>query len=272
MTAPTSTEPTAAEADRWPAWFAALAFVVAFSAALVLTLVLSGVATAITGTTDTDAPVLVIAGTVLQDAAFVLSAVWLARQVSRPRAADFGLRRAPVSLAVTATIAAGAVFYTVSAAYSALLRPDAEQETLDTLGVDQGLGFLIASGIIVVVLAPFAEEFLFRGFMYRCLRNRLRPLGAALVIGAVFGSIHYSGPETLELIPMLALLGFLFCMLYERTGSLYPAIALHAINNAIAFAVTADERGAVGIAAGTLAVAVALCFAMPARQSAAPAA
>jgi membrane protease YdiL (CAAX protease family) len=33
----------------------------------------------------------------------------------------------------------------------------------------------------------------------------------------------------------LALLGVLLCVLYERTQSLYPCMALHCINNSIAF-------------------------------------
>jgi membrane protease YdiL (CAAX protease family) len=37
------------------------------------------------------------------------------------------------------------------------------------------------------------------------------------------------------------LIGFLFCLVYERTGSLYPVIALHALNNAIAFGVTVED-------------------------------
>ena len=43
--------------------------------------------------------------------------------------------------------------------------------------------------------------------------------------------------------PPLAALGFMFCLVYERTGSLYPVIALHALNNAIAFAVTIEDPG-----------------------------
>ena len=42
---------------------------------------------------------------------------------------------------------------------------------------------------------------------------------------------------------MLALLGFMFCLVYERTGSLFPVIALHALNNAIAYGVQTDGDG-----------------------------
>ena len=37
--------------------------------------------------------------------------------------------------------------------------------------------------------------------------------------------------------PQLAFLGFALCWLYEETGSIYPTIAIHALNNALAFAI-----------------------------------
>ena len=36
----------------------------------------------------------------------------------------------------------------------------------------------------------------------------------------------------------LAVFGFVLCLLYWRTGSLYPCIALHALNNCLAFGVS----------------------------------
>ena len=47
------------------------------------------------------------------------------------------------------------------------------------------------------------------------------------------------------------MLGFIFCLVYERTGSIYPTIAMHAFNNAIAFGVTI-ESGSVSLVLGPL--------------------
>ena len=33
----------------------------------------------------------------------------------------------------------------------------------------------------------------------------------------------------------------MFCLVYEQTGSLYPVIALHAFNNAIAYGVAVED-------------------------------
>ena len=46
----------------------------------------------------------------------------------------------------------------------------------------------------------------------------------------------------------------MFCLVYEQTGSLFPAIALHALNNAIAYAAQADG-GAVSLSSGPLMIA-----------------
>ena len=43
------------------------------------------------------------------------------------------------------------------------------------------------------------------------------------------------------ILPPLGVLGFIFCLVYERTGSLYPVIALHALNNSIAYGVTVED-------------------------------
>jgi membrane protease YdiL (CAAX protease family) len=43
----------------------------------------------------------------------------------------------------------------------------------------------------------------------------------------------------LDLVP-LAALGVGLCLLYERTGSLYPSIGAHSLNNSVAFAALAD--------------------------------
>ena len=60
---------------------------------------------------------------------------------------------------------------------------------------------------------------------------------AALLTGITFGAIHVGSAPVGYLVP-LAALGVLLCLLYVRTGSLYPCIALHCLNNSIAFGVS----------------------------------
>jgi membrane protease YdiL (CAAX protease family) len=93
--------------------------------------------------------------------------------------------------------------------------------------------------VLVIVLAPVVEEFFFRGFMYRALRTRMGVLAAAAVDGGLFGLIHAT--SGIDAVPVLCVLGFAFCLVYERTGSLYPVIALHAFNNALAYGVGTES-------------------------------
>ena len=44
----------------------------------------------------------------------------------------------------------------------------------------------------------------------------------------------------------------MYCLVYERTGSLFPVIGLHAFNNALAYAVQADDGWQVSVVAGPL--------------------
>ena len=72
----------------------------------------------------------------------------------------------------------------------------------------------------------------------------------------------------MALLVSLAVLGALFCLLYERTGALYPAIALHIVNNAVALAITADATGAPVTAAIVAIGALAACARLSIRPAA----
>jgi uncharacterized protein len=227
-------------APRWPAWYAGVGFLVA----LIATLLLIGILAAALGvTSDDEDPTFTVVATFLQSLIFIGTAVMFASFTQRPRAEDFGLRPTRFWPALGWAALAFAVFYVGTGIYTLVLQPDAEQTVAQDLGADQGTFGLIAAGFMVVCVAPVAEEFFFRGFFYRALRSRYSVVAAAAIDGFLFGLIHFdfSGADALLFVPPLAGLGFLFCLVYERTGSLYPVIAMHALNNAIAFAVTVEE-------------------------------
>ena len=226
-------------APRWPAWYAGVGFLVA----LIATLLVVGILAAALGvTSDDEDPAFTASATFLQGLIFIGTAVLFASFTRTPRAEHFGLRPTRFWPAVGWAALAMAVFYVAIAVYTAVLQPDAEQTVAQDLGADEGTAGLIAAGFMVICVAPVAEEFFFRGFFYRALRTRWPVLGAAAIDGLLFGVIHYdfSGADALLFVPPLGLLGFLFCLVYERTGSLYPVIAMHALNNAIAFGVTVE--------------------------------
>lgn len=226
-------------APRWPAWYAITAFLVALAG----TAVVVGILAAATGTEpDDDSATFTVVATLLQSLMFVGAAVLFASMALRPRAWHFGFRRAPFWPTVGWAALGLFSFYVFAAAYGAAVQPDAEQTITESLGADQGTFGLVAAGLMVMVVAPVAEEFFFRGFFYRALRSRFPVVAAAVLDGLLFGVIHFdfSGADALLILPPLAVLGFIFCLVYERTGTLYPVIALHAFNNSIAFGAQAD--------------------------------
>jgi len=227
---------------RWPAWYAGVGFLVA----LIATLVVVGIAAATTGaTTDDENPTFTVVATFLQGLIFIGTAVLFASFAGRPRLEHFGLRPTRLWPAVGWAALGLAGFYLLAAVYTAIVQPDIQQTVAQDLGADQGTFGMIAAGFMVICVAPVAEEFFFRGFFYRALRSRYSVLAAALIDGLLFGIIHYdfSGADALLILPPLATLGFMFCLVYEKTGSIYPVIALHALNNAIAFGVTIEDAG-----------------------------
>ena len=91
------------------------------------------------------------------------------------------------------------------------------------------------------MVAPIAEEFFFRGFIFGALRQwHIKVAGheigtwlAAIETGILFGLAHTGSAAAQYLIP-LGFLGFVLCMVRWKTRSLYPCMALHSVNNSLA--------------------------------------
>ncbi len=100
---------------------------------------------------------------------------------------------------------------------------------------------MLSAGLTCVV-APICEEFLFRGYIFTALRNWRGTLPAALITGLMFGGVHVGSAPALDLVP-LAALGFGLCLLYRYTGSLYPCMLAHSLNNSLAFSASRTGAG-----------------------------
>lgn len=96
------------------------------------------------------------------------------------------------------------------------------------------LGPVWAQILLIVIVAPFAEEICFRGWLFGGFRRRFHLPVAAIGAGLVFGLLHYSTGITA--VPQLIVLGAIFAVVYEKTRSLWPAIIFHMFNNAYALA------------------------------------
>ncbi|MCU0863103.1 MAG: CPBP family intramembrane metalloprotease [Planctomycetes bacterium] len=118
-------------------------------------------------------------------------------------------------------------------------QPVAAQTALEYLAAGDPArpGFwLVVAG--VVFAAPLAEELVFRGYLQGALREVVSPRAAVLLAALAFGlahGVHYALPT--------GLLGVLFGWLVERRGSLWPAVAAHALHNAVVTAVVVVSPG-----------------------------
>lgn len=220
----------------WRPWMAPVALIAAFMVALLGQLVIAAAATAFGMDIEDPTPAVNILATVFQDAAFIGAAIVFAKAAGPIRPAQFGLRRTRLWPAVGAGALTMLAFYLLSGLWAALLNIREADQLPDSFGVDESVVALIAVCILVTVIAPVAEEFLFRGFIFGALCNWRGVWPAAVLTGLIFGGIH-AGSAGVEFLVPLALLGFLLCVLRWKTGSLLPPIVAHAVNNSIAFGV-----------------------------------
>ena len=88
----------------------------------------------------------------------------------------------------------------------------------------------------LVILAPLAEEVLFRGWLFTGLRRAIGPWPGGLVTAILFAAIHYDANHRrfFLVLPLAISLG----VVREVSGSIRPTIALHAIYNLIIVAIT----------------------------------
>ncbi len=168
------------------------------------------------------------------------AAVYVAAKVARPAPWQFGLRGVRPRTFVAGVVLAFLAFSVFSLVYGAAVDVGAQEELPDELGADGSTLALVAAAFLVTVVAPIAEELFFRGYVFGALRRWRGMWVGAVLTGALFGAIHLgSAPDVLYL-PLLGVFGVVLCLLYARTGSLYPCIVLHALNNCVAFAGTQD--------------------------------
>lgn len=126
-------------------------------------------------------------------------------------------------------------------------------ERLNTLlGPGQALWTVIP---LLVIVAPFTEEILFRGQFLRGFLGRYGPGQAIALSALLFSAVHLNPVQ----IPATFMLGVLSGFLYLRTRSIWPSIFAHMVNNSFpAIAVIGASRAKQAAKATELSVAGAL--------------
>ncbi|HUT51173.1 MAG TPA: CPBP family intramembrane glutamic endopeptidase [Alphaproteobacteria bacterium] len=150
---------------------------------------------------------------------------------------EFGFRPIRVRTGFAAVglglLAVPVMALTGSAVQRILGRP-LESPQLRFLAPD-GFSWTIVVGMILIggILAPLAEEIIFRGLLYGWLRRFWRILPATLLSAAIFGLIH----GVIPVIFAAFVVGLALAYVYERTGSLWTPAIVHATQNCVAMAV-----------------------------------
>jgi hypothetical protein len=89
------------------------------------------------------------------------------------------------------------------------------------------VGKFLSAGLLMIILAPIAEEIMFRGIIYNALRIKRSLLTSLILSGFIFAFVHGQAIHFGEIF----VIGVLLAYIYERTKSLIAPITLHIVLN-----------------------------------------
>jgi membrane protease YdiL (CAAX protease family) len=105
------------------------------------------------------------------------------------------------------------------------------QESVQTLQMAESWGSRVVLAVITILLAPLAEEMLFRGILYPAIKQAGLPRLAFWGCSLLFALIHFN---LVTFVPLLAL-AICLTVLYEKTDNLLAPITAHACFNCMNF-------------------------------------
>jgi uncharacterized protein len=118
------------------------------------------------------------------------------------------------------------------------VRPE-EQIPVQTLRLAASWQDRLVLGIMTILLAPLAEEMLFRGIMYPSIKQAGFPRVALWATSILFAAIH---KNLIVFLPLL-LLALLLTYIYEKSDNLLAPITAHALFNAMNFTMLYIAQG-----------------------------
>ena len=148
----------------------------------------------------------------------------------------FGLRWTPFTRAYMQSHPWGVLFWTAVASFGVVIPSMGLQELMPELPnfVEDEFDGILSNRwgyLAIAILAPVAEEAVFRGAILRSLLQHVRPVLAIVLSALLFALIHMNPAQ----LPHAFLVGLLLGWIYYRTGSIIPTILYHWVNNTVAY-------------------------------------
>ena len=112
------------------------------------------------------------------------------------------------------------------------------QESVKLLQEAKDPMVIILMAVAAVLVAPLAEEVVFRGYLYPAAKRFCGPYGAMIFSSLVFAAAH---GNVVALVPLFVL-AMLLCVIYELTGSIWANISVHLLFNAATVALQLMAR------------------------------
>lgn len=165
---------------------------------------------------------------------------WLKRR--RATREDLGVVRLPSWLDIVLAPAALVVYMFVSAAVLYLLSVLAPQidlkqaQDIPFSGLSHQYEYVLAF-LTLVVLAPLAEELLFRGYLFGKMKKHAPFWLATIITSVLFGGLHLIAGASLQwnVAADTFALSLVLCTLRQLTGNIWAGVLLHMIKNGIAY-------------------------------------
>jgi membrane protease YdiL (CAAX protease family) len=165
----------------------------------------------------------------------VIGLPWWVRQ-QRVSKSDIGLSRLPNWMDLGLAPAGGVIYLIGSVVLIGLigaLWPNIDMKQVQQTGfsnLSHYYEYLLAF-LTLIVVAPFFEELLFRGYLYGKLRKIIPPWVAVLIVSALFGTVHGQWNVAIDVFA----LSIVLCTLREITGNIWAGVLLHMLKNGVAF-------------------------------------
>lgn len=165
---------------------------------------------------------------------------WLRQR--RTNREDLGVVRWPSWLDIVLAPAALVVYLLISAAVLYLFSVVAPQidlkqaQDIPFSGLSHQYEYMLAF-LTLVILAPAAEELLFRGYLFGKMKKHAPFWLATIITSLLFGGLHLIAGASLQwnVAADTFALSLVLCSLRQITGNIWAGILLHMIKNGIAY-------------------------------------